>query len=94
VIERAAILAQGGKLKFEFQTEPLERIEAGQQILTHTELRQMERDNLVRCLNRSQGKVSGQNGAANLLGLAPTTVHSKIKSLAIKVIDWSNLDPL
>jgi len=94
VIERAAILAQGGKLDFEFQRLPLDPASSGKEILTHSDLRQLERDNLVRCLRRSQGKVSGQNGAARLLGLAPTTVHSKIKSLAIEAMDWSDLNGL
>ena len=83
VIERAAILAQGGKLQFDFQTHPTLPKFSEERILTNGELQQLERDNLIRCLRRSQGKVSGQGGAAKLLGLAPTTVYSKIKSMAL-----------
>lgn len=90
VIERAAILAQGGKLRFEFNASASKTLAFDGNILTGADLRQLERDNLIRCLCRSLGKVSGQGGAAKLLGLPPTTVYSKIKSHAISEGDWVN----
>jgi PAS domain S-box-containing protein len=89
IIERAAIVAQGNKLNFEFETKPALSSESSQAILSHEELRRLERDNLIQCLKRANGKVSGQNGAAQLLGLAPTTVYSKIKSMKVKETDWN-----
>ncbi|MCF2905061.1 sigma 54-interacting transcriptional regulator [Octadecabacter sp. CECT 8868] len=89
VIERAAILSQGGKLKFEFEPQTEGKIATDRGILTNDELRQMERNNLIECLRRSSGKVSGKNGAAQLLKLAPTTVYSKIKSMAVEESDWA-----
>ena len=87
VIERAAILAQGGKLRFEFQSSAAIRHDKDE-IMTIADLKKLERDNLIRCLRRSGGKVSGETGAARLLELAPTTVYSRIKALAVSDVDW------
>ncbi|KIN73338.1 sigma 54-interacting transcriptional regulator [Sulfitobacter guttiformis] len=89
VIERAAILAQGGKLQFEFQTGHGATVHASDRILSSADIRRIERENLIRCLVRSQGKVSGPQGAARLLELAPTTVYSKIKALSVSEDDWN-----
>ncbi|KGB80558.1 histidine kinase [Rhodovulum sp. NI22] len=90
VIERAAILAQGGKMRFEFHSMGEEKPEPVQQILTDADLRRFERENLIRCLRRSHGKVSGAGGAAQLLGLPPTTVYSRINSFGIGKSEWSS----
>ncbi|KIC47994.1 sigma 54-interacting transcriptional regulator [Tateyamaria sp. ANG-S1] len=88
VIERAAILAQGGRLEFDFQSsDPLPN-EGSDVVLTAENLRDLERTNLQNALKRSQGKVSGKHGAAAMLGLAPTTVYSKIKSLDIDAAEF------
>lgn len=89
VIERAAILAQGEKLRIEFQTTAATQRDDTDEILSFSDLKRLERDNLIRCLRRSNGKVSGASGAARLLQLAPTTVFSKIKALAITDNDWA-----
>lgn len=88
VIERAAILAQGGKLRFDFQKPDAVPQAGDRKILSQNDIRMIERDNLVRCLTRTQGKVSGERGAAQLLGVAPTTLYSKIKAMAITPTDW------
>jgi DNA-binding NtrC family response regulator len=90
VIERAAILSQGGKLRFEFQSHRVENAEDGTDILSISDLRRLERDNLIRCLRRSQGKVSGATGAARLLDVPPTTVYSRIKTLSVTRTDWDS----
>ena len=88
VIERAAILAQGGKLRIEFQSRGAASVDDQGDILSISDLKRLERDNLIRCLRRSQGKVSGATGAARLLELAPTTVYSRIKALRVTCSDW------
>ena len=88
VIERAAILAQGRKLQFEFQSGPAQSVDLEAQILSTSDLKRLERENLIRCLIRSHGRVSGPSGAARLLELAPTTVYSKITALAVTEADW------
>jgi len=43
----------------------------------------MEREHIVNALKRSRFKVSGKNGAAQLLGLKTSTLNSKMKRLNI-----------
>jgi formate hydrogenlyase transcriptional activator len=52
-------------------------------IKTRRELHQQERDNIVHALQQTNGKVFGEDGAAQLLQMRPTTLASKIKRLAI-----------
>jgi transcriptional regulator of acetoin/glycerol metabolism len=88
VIERAAILAQGGKLSFEFHSNTVLNDKDDTDIMSISGLKRLERDNLIRCLRRSQGRVAGATGAARLLEIPPTTVYSKIKTLSITRADW------
>ncbi|WP_299706972.1 sigma 54-interacting transcriptional regulator [uncultured Tateyamaria sp.] len=83
VIERAAILAQGGRLKFDFQLSDTVSPQKSDVVLTGEELRTFERKNLENALRRAKGKVSGKQGAAAMLGIAPTTVYSKLKSFCV-----------
>lgn len=94
VIERAAILARGGRLQFE-----LPAARSGQRppaparapapdgdragLLTEAERRERDRANIVAALKICGGKVFGPGGAAELLGLKPTTLASRIKALGI-----------
>lgn len=83
VIERAAILAQGGKLKFDFAPEGHGNSRDLNHVLSYEELRELERHNLTLALKQSDGKVSGQKGAAKRLGLPATTVYSKLKAFGL-----------
>jgi transcriptional regulator with GAF, ATPase, and Fis domain len=44
---------------------------------------QMERENLVRALKASGWRVSGKGGAAEMLGMPPSTLNSRMKTLGI-----------
>jgi transcriptional regulator with GAF, ATPase, and Fis domain len=57
--------------------------EAGH-ILTEAELRRRERNNVLAALFRAGWKIHGPGGAAELLGLKPTTLVSRIKKLGIQ----------
>ena len=83
VIERTAILAQGGRLHFDLQVNDGEARRITDRIRTQKELRQLEIENFENALQRSKGKISGQSGAAAILGIAPTTAYSKVKALGI-----------
>lgn len=48
-----------------------------------------EREYILRVLRKCNGKISGHNGAAQFLGLAPSTLESKIKRLGIKKHDYN-----
>lgn len=45
--------------------------------------REMDKDHILLALKKSNGKVSGRGGAAELLKLPPTTLYSKIKRMGI-----------
>jgi transcriptional regulator with GAF, ATPase, and Fis domain len=51
--------------------------------LTEAELQQLERENLLRILERSNWKVMGPDGAAELLGVKPTTLMTRMKKMGL-----------
>jgi transcriptional regulator with PAS, ATPase and Fis domain len=53
-------------------------------ILTSKELIQLEKENILKALKQTKWKISGANGAAEILQLKPTTLTSKIKVLGIE----------
>ena len=52
-------------------------------ILPETEIRRLERDNILAALEATRGQVFGPGGAADLLGVKPTTLASRLKKLRI-----------
>ncbi|MEH3119659.1 MAG: sigma 54-interacting transcriptional regulator [Methylorubrum populi] len=92
VIERAAILAERGRLRFDLP-EPCPAgpaapsrppPEAAARPLTEDERRSRARGEIEAALQMSGGKVSGAGGAAALMGLKPTTLRSRMKVLGIE----------
>ena len=97
VIERAVILARGGPLNFDLPgTESgSARMDAagevvgavtggGRAFLTEAEMRVRERENLRAVLEASGWKIKGADGAAELLGVKPTTLLSRMKKMGLK----------
>jgi DNA-binding NtrC family response regulator len=92
VIERATIFARGGALEFDLpvsvidptQLESIERDEAEQEFLTDAEMRRRERENLFTVLRKTGWKIKGVDGAAELLGVKPTTLISRIEKMGLK----------
>lgn len=87
-VERAVILAQGGPLRFEAasaksEARPQPAPPASRAVLTRDELKRQERDSLAAALKASGGKIFGPGGAAELLGMKPTTLASRIKALGL-----------
>jgi transcriptional regulator with GAF, ATPase, and Fis domain len=81
IVERAVILCRGTSIEREHicvQTAPLP--ESQDQIRT---LQQAERDHILAALGAVGWKVSGRGGAAELLGLRPTTLEARMKKLGI-----------
>ena len=92
VIERAVITASNGRLNLdralpEAPPSPLAATEAATvasgAIQTATELEQLERANIIRALQSADWKVSGDKGAARLLGMNASTLSSRMKALGI-----------
>jgi transcriptional regulator with GAF, ATPase, and Fis domain len=53
-------------------------------VFTATEMQDLERRNILRALEAAKGKISGQDGAAERLGLNPNTLTSRMRVLGIK----------
>jgi transcriptional regulator with GAF, ATPase, and Fis domain len=92
VIERAVITAIDGKLNLDqalpeapsvAKPERLTEILPGT-IRTAREFEALERDNILRALEVAKWTVSGEKGAAKLLGLNPSTLSSRMKTLHIQ----------
>jgi transcriptional regulator with GAF, ATPase, and Fis domain len=52
--------------------------------LTRKQLLELERRSIEEALQKSGGKIYGPGGAAEMLGMRPTTLSSKIAALGIK----------
>lgn len=52
-------------------------------ILTYQDLKNLERENIIKALRESSYKIYGTGGASEILGTKPTTLISKIKALKI-----------
>jgi transcriptional regulator with GAF, ATPase, and Fis domain len=86
VIERAVILAQGGAVNLELPVtnqRPARALRAETEVIPEAEFRQREKANLVAALERTGYRISGKDGAAELLGIHPATLTSRLKSLEI-----------
>ncbi len=91
VIERAVILSQGKVLRLDLSMPGFEPDGAGVEttseregrLLTEQEIKQLQRDNLVKALTIADWRVSGKGGAAELLGLKPTTLADRMRSYGI-----------
>ena len=51
-------------------------------------LQQIERTHIIEGLKRCSGKISGGGGAAEILEIPGTTLHSKMKKLKISKADY------
>ncbi len=96
-LERAVITSQNNKLNLveQFPGTKLPRLQFSSaltgnhapdhwdRILKDSEVRELERINMIRALESCGGVVSGKNGAAHQLGIPATTFYSRMKSLHI-----------
>ena len=90
VIERGIIVAEGGSLQVELGSSqrhsgiPAPVQSAPSEIMTDSQLRALEAANVSSALQKTGGKIYGPTGAAQLLGLKPTTLASRMKRLGIR----------
>jgi PAS domain S-box-containing protein len=92
VIERAVILSTGKVLRLDLSmpglvTDVDQSADTQSQtddVLSEKEMRRFQKNNTVRALEQSNWKVSGVSGAAELLGIRPTTLADRIRTLGIK----------
>lgn len=95
VIERAVILARGGRLHLDLPDTPLRdepkpspstsihHVRKPEGILTEEQMREFERQNLQAALESTGWRVHGPRGAAALLGIKPTTLASRLQKLGL-----------
>ena len=94
VIERAVIFARGGALEFDVPATassldlgsfgPRDVDQAEPEYLTEAEMRRRERENIFAVLQKASWKIKGIDGAAELLGMKPTTLSSRIEKMGLR----------
>jgi DNA-binding NtrC family response regulator len=96
VIERAIIVSKGGRLRLDLAIAyaSLQSAESHQEnetpnsssakIIRRDRLQRLERESIVAALEHMHGRLSGVSGAAQLLGVNPNTLASRMRSLGIK----------
>ena len=92
VIERAVILSTGQVLRLDLSlpgmapdAAPEARGEINpDEVLTEKDMREFQKANIIGALKQANWKVSGKGGAAELLGVKPTTLADRIRTYKIK----------
>ena len=94
VIERAVIFARGGVLDFDLPVTgsstdltsfgPRDADQAEAKYLTESEMQRRKRENLFAVLQKTGWRIKGVDGAAELLGVKPTTLISRIEKMGLK----------
>ena len=94
VIQRSVILSRGGVLDFDLPavesslapTRQAARAtgDAEPEFLTESELQRRERENLLVILQKANWKIKGADGAAELLGVKPTTLVTRMNKMGLR----------
>jgi len=79
VLERAVINSSGPKLRLVDELKPQQKDLS----TTKKTLEAVEREHIVRILDQTQWKVSGKNGASEILGLNRSTLRARMQKLGI-----------
>ncbi|HEX8676595.1 MAG TPA: sigma 54-interacting transcriptional regulator, partial [Segetibacter sp.] len=86
VMERIVITSEKGVLHVNIEGSPtgnINPVSTSKKIITATEWRELEKENILRALKTCNWKISGADGAAALLDMPATTLSSKLKALGI-----------
>jgi len=81
IIERSVIISQGHQLELGEWIAKEEPDGGSYQSFT---LEQVEKEHIQKSLEKTNWRISGNKGAAKMLGLKPTTLEAKIKKLGIR----------
>lgn len=95
VIERAVILSRNGALQFDLpkglgaRQPALPAAKApgpmvDGEVMPQASMQRRERENILAALKRSDWKIYGAGGAAELLGVKPTTLRSRMQKMGLK----------
>jgi transcriptional regulator with GAF, ATPase, and Fis domain len=87
------ITARDGKLRFDLPAVGSARLGAASpaasdappeaDVVPQAEMDRRERDNVLAALRRAGWKISGASGAAEILGVKPTTLRSRLKKMGL-----------
>ncbi len=81
IIERAVIISQGSRLEL---GEWLPKPSIAPRASRIPTLEELEREHIISVLETAGWRVSGERGAAKLLGMKPTTLEARMKKLGIE----------
>ena len=88
VLERGLIIGQGGRLVIDLPAAAAPAASpapiSATDIISETEMEALTRRNLMAALKRANGQVFGPGGAAELLGVKPTTLVSRLKRYRLR----------
>jgi len=94
LIERAVILSQGDNLQLDIKgganTRRINTLvetaqtHAGRDFITEKELKLQQLDNMRRALEYADWRISGEGGAADLLGLKPSTLVDRMRAAGLE----------
>ena len=89
-VERAVIASRLGSLQLEIpgagqESSARSGSREESEVILDKEMNRRARDNMLAALKRSGGKIYGPGGAAELLGIRPSTLNTRVKKLGLKV---------
>ena len=88
VIERGAIISKSDKLQIEIKSQEIGTVTSNSTLFTEAEIEELRRKNIITCMRETRGRVSGSGGAAELLGVRPTTLYSRLTKLGLNNENW------
>jgi PAS domain S-box-containing protein len=92
VIERAVILSKGDVLRLDLSLPrgidsiddvPPPLVSEGE-VLTDAQMKALQKKNLLAALTQAEWRVSGRGGAAEMLGVKPTTLADRIRKFGLR----------
>ena len=93
VVERAVILSSGGnslRLDLALPAEPIKQLQPKEQpwqqndVLSEIDMQRLAKTNLIKAMRTTNWKISGTNGAAELLGIKPSTLAYRLSLYGLK----------
>ena len=83
-IERALITTRGDTLQYGDWIPTFEsKIQQDPEVTANLKMEEVEKAHIISVLKKTNWRISGDNGAAKLLGLNPNTLYSRMKKLGI-----------
>lgn len=84
IIERAMILSRNETLEYGEWVPAEKNLPEKTSTASSIKLEDVEKEHIVEVLKKTNWKVSGEKGAAKILGLNPTTLEARMKKMGIK----------